>query len=152
MRRRAGVGAIQKKTLEQEKYKDKGSEMQENQLEQLSKQMEQFRSNLEDFAAKHRRDIKQDAQFRRQFQAMCAAIGVDPLSSAKGFWSVLGIGDFYYELAVQIIEVCLATSHKNGGLIGLEELRMRYEAFWVKPRGYNGSVLLDWPYFSRTPE
>lgn len=38
---------------------------------------------------------------------MCASIGVDPLSSGKGFWSVLGIGDFYYELAVQIVEVCL---------------------------------------------
>lgn len=40
-------------------------------------------------------------------QEMCASIGVDPLSSGKGFWSVLGIGDFYYELAVQIVEVCL---------------------------------------------
>lgn len=38
---------------------------------------------------------------------MCASIGVDPLSSGKGFWSVLGMGDFYYELAVQIVEVCL---------------------------------------------
>lgn len=38
---------------------------------------------------------------------MCASIGVDPLSSGKGFWSVLGIGDFYYELAVQIVEVCI---------------------------------------------
>lgn len=125
MRRRAGVGAIQKKTLEQEKYKDKGSVLQENQLEQLGKQMEQFRANLEDFAKQHRKDIKQDPQFRRQFQAMCAAIGVDPLSSSKGFWSVLGMGDFYFELAVQIIEVCMATSNKNGGLIGLEELRTR---------------------------
>lgn len=42
-----------------------------------------------------------------------------------GFWSVLGIGDFYYELAVQIVEVCLATNEKNGGLISLNELRTR---------------------------
>ena len=28
---------------------------------------------------------------------------------------MLGVGDFYYELGVQIIEVCLATSHRNGG-------------------------------------
>jgi len=125
MRRRAGVGAIQKKTLAQEKYKDKGSELQEGQIVQLSKQMDQFRINLEEFAAKHRSDIKQNGVFRRQFQTMCSSIGVDPLNSAKGFWSVLGIGDFYYELAVQIIEVCLATSEKNGGLIGLNELRTR---------------------------
>jgi EAP30/Vps36 family len=33
---------------------------------------------------------------------MCS---VDPLASKKGFWSeVLGVGDFYYELSVQITE------------------------------------------------
>lgn len=37
-------------------------------------------------------------------------------SASKGFWAeMLGVGDFYYELGVQIIEVCLATSHRNGG-------------------------------------
>ena len=36
--------------------------------------------------------------------------------ASKGFWSkMLGVGDFYYELGIQIIEVCLATSHHNGG-------------------------------------
>lgn len=40
--------------------------------------------------------------------AVCAA--------GKGFWSeMLGVGDFYYELGVQIIEVCLALKHRNGG-------------------------------------
>lgn len=90
MRRRAGVGAIQKQKLEQEKYREKGSEIQENQFQQLSKQLEVFRENLEDFASKHKSEIKKNAQFRRQFQEMCAAIGVDPLASGKGFWSVLG--------------------------------------------------------------
>ena len=119
------MGAIHKQKLEQEKYKDKGTEIQENQLEQMSKQLEVFRSNLEDFAAKHKNEIKKNAMFRRQFQEMCASIGVDPLASGKGFWSVLGIGDFYFELSVQVVEVCLATSYKNGGLITLEELRQR---------------------------
>ncbi|XP_056111473.1 vacuolar-sorting protein SNF8 isoform X2 [Rhinichthys klamathensis goyatoka] len=38
---------------------------------------------------------------------------------------MLGVGDFYYELGVQIIEVCLALKHRNGGLITLEELHHR---------------------------
>lgn len=39
-----------------------------------------------------------------------------PITAGKGFWAeMLGVGDFYYELGVQIIEVCLATSHRNGG-------------------------------------
>lgn len=91
MRRRAGVGAIQKQKLEQEKYREKGSEIQENQFQQMSKQLEVFRENLEEFASKHKSEIKKNAQFRRQFQEMCAAIGVDPLASGKGFWSVLGL-------------------------------------------------------------
>ena len=131
MRRRAGVGAVQKQKLQQEKYKDKGTEIQDNQFEQMTKQLEVFRTNLEEFATKHKNDIKKNAAFRRQFQEMCASIGVDPLASGKGFWSVLGIGDFYYELAVQIVEVCLATNHNNGGLIGLDELRRRL----IKARG-----------------
>ena len=45
---------------------------------------------------------------------MCASIGVDPLASSKGFWSeMLGVGDFYYELGVQIVEVCMASSHRD---------------------------------------
>jgi ESCRT-II complex subunit VPS22 len=48
------------------------------------------------------------------------------LLASKGFWSqVLGVGDFYYELAVQIIEVCVATSDQNGGLISLDDLYAR---------------------------
>lgn len=125
MRRKAGVGAIQKQKFEQEKYKDKGTEIQENQFEQMTKQMETFRINLEEFASKHKNEIKKNARFRRQFTEMCASIGVDPLASGKGFWAVLGIGDFYYELAVQIVEVCMATNDKNGGLILLDELRTR---------------------------
>lgn len=39
-----------------------------------------------------------------------------PHEAGKGFWSeMLGVGDFYYELGVQIIEVCLALKHRNGG-------------------------------------
>lgn len=107
----------------------------------MSKQLMIFRDKLGEFAAKYKNEIKKDPQFRRQFQEMCASIGVDPLActnilseyneirecsielfniwfhlAGKGFWSeVLGVGDFYYELGVQIIEICLATSHRNGG-------------------------------------
>ncbi len=94
--------------------------------------MEGFRGKLEEFASKHRNEIRKDPAFRKQFQDMCASIGVDPLASSKGFWSqVLGVGDFYYELGVQVVEVCLATSHRNGGLITLSELRERL----IKARG-----------------
>lgn len=127
MRRRVGgVGAIQKQQLTQARFKDKGSELAEEQLQQMTRQMEAFRSKLQNFASKHKNEIRKNPQFRRQFQEMCATAGVDPLASSKGFWAdMLGVGDFYYELGVQVIEVCLATSHRNGGLMSLEELRER---------------------------
>jgi len=38
------------------------------------------------------------------------------LVASKGFWAeLLGVGDFYYELGVQIVEICMATRPRNGG-------------------------------------
>lgn len=42
--------------------------------------MESFRTRLEDFSHKHSSEIRKNAQFRRQFQEMCASVGVDPLA------------------------------------------------------------------------
>merc|ERR1712227_1137679 len=132
MRRRVGIGAIKQARDKEEKFKEKGSELAEAQLTQLSGQLEQFRTNLETFATEHKQDIKKDPEFRKRFQEMCASIGVDPLASGKGFWSnMLDIGDFYYELGVQIVEVCMANQHKTGGLMELGEIRQKL----VRARG-----------------
>jgi hypothetical protein len=82
----------------------------------------------------------QDPEFRRQFQVMCAKIGVDPLASNKGFWSeVLGVSDFYFALAVQIVDVCLATRALNGGLLSVDALLERL----LRMRGRAVPVGLD---------
>ncbi|KAI1723866.1 EAP30/Vps36 family domain-containing protein [Ditylenchus destructor] len=125
-RRGIGVGAVQKKQDIQAKFQAKGDQLAGDQLEQFSQQLEVFTTKLEEFAAKHRDEIRKNSQFRRHFQEMCTTVGVDPLASSKGFWAEkLGVGDFYYELAVQIIEVCLSTSYINGGLITMDDLRNR---------------------------
>jgi ESCRT-II complex subunit VPS22 len=68
---------------------------------------------------------------------MCAAIGVDPLASSSGaggkegggsLWSQLlggSVNDFYFELAVRVVEVCGETREENGGLIGVREVSER---------------------------
>ena len=95
---------------------DRGEELAADQLRQLSSQIDVLSQKLQEFAINHKHEIKKNPDFRRQFQEMCASIGVDPLASSKGFWSeVLGVGDFYYELGVQIVEICMANNHKNGG-------------------------------------
>jgi ESCRT-II complex subunit VPS22 len=40
-------------------------------------------------------------------------------------WSVLGMGDFYFELSIQIVEVCLAAAESTGGMMEIDELRER---------------------------
>ena len=88
--------------------------------------MDKFKANLEEFAYKYKDEIRRDARFRKQFQDMCANIGVDPLASSKGFWSeMLGVSDFYYELAVQIIEQCTSMEERTGGLVYLDHVLAR---------------------------
>ena len=68
------------------------------------------RLRVEDRRLARRQEIRQSTAFRSHFHAMCANIGVDPLVSNQSRWTqLLGLGDFYYELGVQIIEACLAT-------------------------------------------
>ncbi|XP_054157682.1 vacuolar-sorting protein SNF8-like [Oppia nitens] len=126
MNRRAGLGAYQRKLQTEAKYREKREELAKDEIQTLTKQMSEFQQKLQEFAQKHKKDIKRDPEFRRHFQAMCATVGVDPLQSSANFWTkLLGVGDFYYELAVQAIEVCMSTSHRNGGLIGIHELHRR---------------------------
>jgi len=127
MRRgRPGVAGLKREEDAKKKFEDVGKKIEETQIETLKKQLTSFKENLQLFAAKHKAEINANPQFRAQFQKMCAHIGVDPLASHKGFWSeLLGMGDFYYALAVQIIEVCLATRAQNGGLISMHELLRR---------------------------
>lgn len=125
-RNRFGIGALQKDKQRLELFQQKGSSLAKEELEKLTGQMGEFRTNLEKFAQKYKRDIKKNGEFRRHFQQMCAVSGVDPLRSSANFWvKLLGVGDFYYELAIQIAEVFLSTSHENGGIMTAEELLSR---------------------------
>lgn len=81
---------------------------------------------------------------------MCNAIGVDPLAGSnvkgkngkrgKGSWwaQMLGgdVNDFYFQLAVRVVEVCRGSRGENGGLIGVEECRERVG----KGRGIGGGI------------
>eukprot|EP00347_Sterkiella_histriomuscorum_P007180 403349953 len=118
MRRGIGVAGVQQNKLVQQKLKEVGQQIEETQFQEMNKQLTEFKSHLETFAIKHRKEINQNPVFRNQFLKMCKEIGVDPLSSNKGFWvDKLGVGDFYYELAIQIVNICIALRKKNGGFL-----------------------------------
>jgi ESCRT-II complex subunit VPS22 len=102
-----------------------------------------FQSLLEQFAQTHAKDIRSNPTYRAEFARMCNAIGVDPLTSSSGknegsFWAqMLGtsVNDFYFELAVRVVEVCRDTREENGGLISVVEVKDR-----IKKRGIQGGM------------
>ncbi|TYJ48712.1 hypothetical protein E1A91_A01G082900v1 [Gossypium mustelinum] len=116
MRRRPGIGGLQTAAAARDQYRALGENVAKLRTDLMKEQLATFRSQLEEFARKHKNDIRKNPSFRSQFHEMCAKVGVDPLASNKGFWAeLLGIG-------VQIVEICLATRPLNGGLIDLQEL------------------------------
>lgn len=89
----------------------------------VTSSMERFRDALQEFVTKHSDEIKASPGFRSKFHQMCAQAGVDPLASRKGLWAkVLGLGDFYYELGVQVVEVCVAARPVSGGMVAMDAL------------------------------
>lgn len=126
MRRGVGVAAFRDRQREKAAGAAVGSAMSADRAKHIEEQLATFKTHLEEFAAKHRNDINRDPEFRRAFAKMTKAIGVDPLASSKGFWGeLLGVSDFYYEVGVQIVDICLSTRALNGGLISLTELTQR---------------------------
>ena len=86
--------------------------------------VEKLELKLTEFAKLHANDIQNDPVVRQRFLQMCAPLGIDPLQSKKSFWgSILCVGDFYHELAVQVAEVCLASKSRNGGIMSLTEVQ-----------------------------
>lgn len=53
---------------------------------------------------------------------------------------MLGVGDFYYELGVQVIEVCMANNQTNGGIMKLDELYSKL----LKSRKQEASLYVSW--------
>lgn len=127
MHRLGGVGlaAFERQQESQRSFATLSSELSKAQVDHLQSQLAQFRTALTHFAKTHRDSIRRDPKFRHEFQRMCASIGVDPLAGPRkgGWWAELvGMGDWQYELGVQIVDVCVSTRERNGGLIEMGEL------------------------------
>ena len=68
----------------QEQYKRVGDQVNETKLQLMKSQMEQFRGSLEDFALKHRQDIRQDPVFRWARGAVGAGLAGRPPAPLGG--------------------------------------------------------------------
>ncbi|KAA6362315.1 MAG: putative Vacuolar protein sorting-associated protein 22 [Streblomastix strix] len=97
--------------------------------------IDSFQTALAKFAQEHKNEILKKPEYRNKFHELCASANIDPLLSSSSIWEkILGIGDFYYELSVQIVDVCITTRSQNGGIIELSDLITRIEAIRRQPK------------------
>lgn len=67
----------------------------------MSQQLDEFRTKLSDFAAKHRNEIRKNPEFRSHFQQMCARIGVDPLACKLIINTFMGPNKYFEEITLK---------------------------------------------------
>ena len=112
-----------------------GKALEDTKIAVVKEHMNDFKKSLESFALKYRDKINSDPEFRMQFHKMCVSVGVDPLASNKGFWAdVLGMGKFYFDLSVIVVQISLQTRHENGGIMLLTDLLKRIRNSNMKSR------------------
>jgi ESCRT-II complex subunit VPS22 len=137
-RRGVGLSAFSNAAIK-DAYASYGTSVQAQHLDSLQTQLSVFQQLLHNFSITHAKDIRSNPTFRAEFARMCNAIGVDPLASshtskdARGggsIWSqMLGgsVNDFYFELAVRVVEVCRETRAENGGMLAVSEVRKKLQ-------------------------
>jgi len=114
---------VLRKQERQERVEQLGEQMETVRLEQAKDHFDSFRTSLTTFVEKHKNRINKDPNFRNSFHEMCTAVGVDPLRSNKGFMAdLLGVGQFYSELGVQVLTIVLNSREVNGGVIEVSEV------------------------------
>ncbi len=141
MRRRAGIGGLQKDAALREQYRAAGSALEAESREKLREQAEMLRANVEAYAVAHRAAIAANPALAGRFQKMCTALGVDTLVSAResetaekktGFTFFRKREEqkpktsaFHAELAVQVVEQCMLLANETGGLTDAALVRRR---------------------------
>lgn len=135
-KKRVGLAAFDKEMTDA-RFKTLGTDLIQTQYAQLSSQLETFQQALSVFATTHASEIRANPAFRAQFNQMCATIGLDPLyavmdrgrtKAGRRLTEILGIGELYHDLAVQVIEICRRTRPSNGGLVTVDEVVRTIEA------------------------
>jgi ESCRT-II complex subunit VPS22 len=127
MRRKGkGIEGIKKQAIVSASAQEIGKQLESEKLAHVKGTLEDFKTTIGNFARTHRDKINADPEFRYQFHRMCSEVGIDPLSSSKGFWAdLLGVSDYYFELGVIVINIAVQTRSMNGGIIELSDLVSR---------------------------
>eukprot|EP00760_Papus_ankaliazontas_P024753 PhM_4_TR241/c0_g1_i1/m.104828/K12188/SNF8, EAP30; ESCRT-II complex subunit VPS22 len=126
MKRGVGVAYIKRNQDTDKSMKDAGRRLDEENAQKVADSVKMLRERLTQYVREHGTEIHRSPALRMKFKEMCDRLGVDLLTSQKSvIGSVLGLGSFYYEVAVLAIEHCVLTRSQNGGVVPLDDLARR---------------------------
>eukprot|EP01071_Lankesteria_metandrocarpae_P015494 Lankesteria_metandrocarpae@DN9736_c0_g1_i1.p1 len=136
MSSRVGIRGVLERQQRRRQFQAAGQELDQASVAMAQENLKEFRCRLKAFALKYGDEINTNAQFRGSFHQMCAALGVDPLISNKSVLNeVLGMGEFYSRLGVQVLTICLSSRAETGGIMEVDECLFRVK----KMRGLDDS-------------
>ena len=98
-----------------------GAQLDAVRTARLADSIQLLEERLRTLAKKHEALIRRDPYVRKQFKILADSLGIDLLESrANVFSKTLGFGDYYYELSVRVIEICIHEKQYAGGLVPLQ--------------------------------
>ena len=92
-----------------------------NNLAKMKAIYKEVQENMLKYADTYRQEISTNKDARAKFNNLCQDMGIDPVVSKKNIFGNV-FGDYYNEVAVQILRLCEKTKSTNGGLIKISEL------------------------------
>lgn len=134
-----GLSGVVREQEARQTFRAAGASIREAQVSRLKAAHASFKERLEQFVRERRSDLADNPALRLAFRQMCAAVGVDPMASARGTGlaelmgldSVFGRSSdterFYLELAVQVVETCLVYREATGGLVDFAAVKRRVQ-------------------------
>ncbi|KAG8345357.1 hypothetical protein TRVL_03810 [Trypanosoma vivax] len=123
MRRGIGVAHVQKLKEAQRQMTDLGAQITAERVGHIADQLEDLEEQLRALAQKHKNEIKRDPVVRQHFKQLSDSLGVDLISSKKNaFAGLLGLGDFYYDLAGKVVEACIKERKFCGSYVPLSRV------------------------------
>lgn len=121
--RNTGYSSLQRHLDSSNSYSNLSTALSSQQTAALSSQLITLQTAITKFSTQHRTKIANSPSFRSHFSQLTSELGVDPLGGGtKGLWDKLGLGDWYFALGVQIVDVCLNKRERSGGFISLDEV------------------------------
>jgi ESCRT-II complex subunit VPS22 len=120
MRRGIGVAHVQAKKDTAKAMADAGAQLSAQRTAQLVDNIQVLETRLKELAKKHESLIRRDPLVRIKFKQLADSLGIDLLeSNANMFSKALGIGEYYYDLCVKIVEICIREKPYVGDMIPL---------------------------------